>query len=141
MPKSRETTPIERSAIVALHSEGVSLNKLARRYGFDRRTIMRICSRHRQSGVVDNLPRCGRSRATTVREDRVLHRIQRQSPMASSSCVALTFQQQTGKGISASTIRRRMISFGLKSCIALKKPMISAVNKKKRLYWARLHRH
>jgi transposase len=103
MPKSRDTNSAERSVIIALHAEGVSINQLAHRYHIDRRTVTRICSRYRQTGSVENLQRSGRGRSTTVRDDRVLHRLQRQTPMASSSHIAHQFQQHTGKFISACT--------------------------------------
>jgi transposase len=141
MPKTRDTTVTERSAIIALHEEGVSLTNLASRYHVDRRTIMRICSRYQRTSSFSNMPRSGRYKATTKREDRMMHRLQRKTPMASSSCVSSYLYDQTGKSVSAVTVRRRLLAMGLRSRIAKRKPLISAVNKRKRLQWAKAHRH
>ena len=43
--------------------------------------------------------------------------------------------------VSRRTVRRRMLSFGLRSRFAPKKPMISPANKKKRLIWAGNHQN
>ena len=43
--------------------------------------------------------------------------------------------------VSAHTVRRRLLSAGLRGCVAVKKPFISARNKKKRLQFARNHRN
>ena len=43
--------------------------------------------------------------------------------------------------INPSTIRRRLLEVGMRRCVAKKKPLISKLNKKKRLRFAREHVH
>ena len=137
MPKTRDLTIAERSAIAALHQHGhVSLNNLAKQYSIDKRTVMRICAKQRVIGSVENRPRSGRSRITSAREDRLLQRLQRQQPMTTSRSIQQQFFQLTGINIAPRTVRHRMVSFGLKSYIASRKPMLSTANKSRRLAWA-----
>ena len=139
--KTRELTIVEKSVIVALHEEGVSLTDLATSYGINCRTVSRICSGSRVTGSIANLHRSGRPRMTTVRQDRRLRMLQRQHPTATSRDICRQFFANENVILSPSTVRSGMLSFGLKSRIGLKKPVISKTNKAKRLRWAYAHRH
>ena len=134
MPKTRANlTVTQRSAIVALHTEGVSLSCLASKYNVARSTILRICSKERTTGSTRDLQRSGRPRSTTERQNRLIHRLQVQSPTTSSSLLTSQFTEQTQIRLHPSTVRRRLVEMGLVSYIAPKKHMISKVNKAKRL--------
>lgn len=139
MPKTRELTLHERSSIVALRNEGKSLIDLARQFKVHHTTIIRICAKFNQTGSVQNLKRSGPYRKTTERQDRSLKRIQIQQPNLVSNSVAQIFNAQHDVQINARTVRRRLVNMGLPSRIAKTKPSISAVNKRKRLDWARRH--
>ncbi len=88
----------------------------------------------------ENRQRSGRGRLTTEREDRLLRIMQRREPAAASRQMTQSFNAQTRLNISARTTRRRMVSFGLHSRVAARKPLISAANKRKRVQWAHQHR-
>ena len=55
--------------------------------------------------------------------------------------IANIFSAKINKQISVSTIRRTLKKENLRSCIPRKTPLISAINKSKRLAWAIERRH
>ena len=59
----------------------------------------------------------------------------------SSKQLTTLWATRTGIEASLNTIRRNLKKVGLRSCVAQRKPAISAVNHAKRLQWAREHQH
>lgn len=141
MPKTKELSLIQRSNIVALHSEGISLTALATRFSVHISTIKRVCQKQRATGSIENLRRSGRRKSTTDRQDRLMVRIAMQNRTTSSHNIKQQFFSQTQCNITSQTVRNRLHSEGLRSRVAPKKVMISAINKRKRLQWAQQHRN
>ena len=56
-----------RGAIIALHSEGISLRKIAQKIGVAPSTVKRTVNRFCEHGSNNSLPRSGRPRATSER--------------------------------------------------------------------------
>ena len=65
--------------------------------------------------------------------------VPRQKSKKSFVSVSLHCWQCSAVDVSARTVRGRLLSAGLRGCVADKKPFISACNKKKRLPFARNH--
>ena len=139
MPKTRDLTKHERSSIVALHDVGFSVAYLSRRFCVHRTTVTRLCNKYVKTGSIDNLPRSGRRRKTSCRQDRCLKRLQQQYPTTVSRSITRLANQQMEVNLSARTVRRRLVNMGLRSRVAKAKPMISEANKRQRLEWARRH--
>ncbi|CAI9726432.1 transposable element Tcb1 transposase [Octopus vulgaris] len=59
---------------------------------------------------------------------------------ATSRQLAEEMQKVTGKQLSTTTVKTRLLEAGLKSCRAARKPLLTAQNRKRRLLWARAHK-
>ena len=53
----------------------------------------------------------------------------------------VNLHNQTGTNISVRTMRRELLSMGLRSCVATRKPLVSAANRVKRLQFAKDHKN
>ena len=60
---------------------------------------------------------------------------------ANSTQLTKEWNSVRGTNLNPSTIRRRLLQGGLRRCVAKKEPLISKLNKKKRLRFAREHVH
>ena len=64
----------EKNNSLSLHKDNLSLSEISRATGKSRSVVQRIISRFKQSGYVKAMPKTGRPRKTTVREDRMMVR-------------------------------------------------------------------
>ena len=102
--------------------------------------MSRILDRQRRSDSVEVLERSGRPRKSTSRQDRHLKVLRIADRFKTSRQLKAEWKRDINVNVSDRTVRRRLLSEGLRGCIAMKKPFISATNKKKRLEFARQHR-
>ena len=137
MPKTRELTEVERGQIVALHNNGVSLNARSTKFNCNRQTVSWICARYKLNPSFKNRRRSGRRKKLTDRQNRCLRKMQLKNSKLSSKAIASQFNSQNQTKIASSTVRLKMKNWGLPSRIAIKKPIISFRNHKKRLQWAK----
>lgn len=141
MVKIRELTDGERRQIVILREEGISVGRIARRFRCCRQTVYRVCKRHEETGNERKLPRGGRPRVTTNREDRRLLTIARLMRFNPVKILAGHWCQRIGRNVSTRTARRRLRSARVFSRVARRKPFISLVNRQRRVQWAARVRH
>ena len=137
MPKRRNLSIEERAAVVTLSEEGYSCRSIARRQKISLCAVQGILRKKSETGTVKDKSRSGRPRATTAREDRLLYRTSLSNRRATSRLLKRALQDSTGCHVSSSTVRRRLNSFGLKGCVAAKKPLLTEKHKKKRLEWCK----
>ena len=90
-----------------------------------------------QVNNVKDLPRSGRLRVTSDRDDRVLQRLVRRMPFATSS---LLKQHWPNRRLSTRTVRNRLKSAILKSRRVIKRPLLAHRHRRTRLAWC-LARH
>ena len=128
-----------RGEVVGMYSLGLSMNEIAKRMRIARGTVQSSMKKHRETGTVADRPRSGRPRKTTPQEDRLLRRDCLKNWMKTSPQLATSFRESTGKTLDPSTVRRRLLSVGLRGYVAAKKPLIRQPNKVARLKWAREH--
>jgi transposase len=105
--------------------------------GIPLRTIYRKWKRFREEGTITPLPKTGRPKITTAREDRaMIYQVQR-NPFLSCKKIG----ERIGRpDLSVYTIKRRLAKVGgYKSYRAAKKPWLREINRVKRLAWARDH--
>ena len=69
------------------------------------------------------------------RQDRLLCHLSLSDRTATSCDLKRELEDATGSQISCRTVRRKLLKCGLKGCIAARKPLRSAVHRKKRLEW------
>ena len=138
MPRlSRE----QRIQVQTLREEGISINILAERFNVDRRTILRLGQRVRETGRTDDRPREGRPRISSVREDRILRRIATGDPQQVARTLRQRWQQEHNVQASTRTVARRLCEMGLPGRIAKKKPLLTQQHRRQRLQWARDHQN
>ena len=99
-------------------------------------TVYDTIARYKSTGSAQPPKRRGHPRKLTPRGQRAIVKIvkkSRDSPLADITDQVNTTVSVT---ISTRTIRRYMHQLGLRSCLAVKKPLITKVKAKKRLSWA-----
>ena len=141
MGRSSDTTAEIRRQVVHLSAKGLSTRAIASIIAANQSTVSRILKRHRETGSVEKKPRCGRPRKSTPRDDRHLKALSLANRFKTARQLRDEWSVDSAVDVSARTIRRRLLSAGLRGCVAVKKPFISARNKKKRLQFARNHRN
>lgn len=139
MSKRRELTPFERGEIIgAWRMGGHTRDEIASALGYNYPTVCDVIRKYEKDNVTIPPPRPGRPVLLDNRDARRLVRIRTQDRTTTLEEVTQDFA--TGLTISASksTVRRALHSEGYFGRIAKKKPLVSEVNRKKRLAWCRL---
>lgn len=124
-----------RKLIVEDRENGLSLRKIAEKYKISKTSVEKLCKKFEKTQQIGNIPGRGRNRATTKREDTLIVRQIKIKPDTSSSEI----KEQLNLNVSTKTIRRRLRENNFQSRVSIRKPMISAKNKKKRLEFAKNH--
>lgn len=117
-----------------------SVRAIARKFRVDHRTVASIFSRFDSTRNVRDLDRSGRPRRTTPAQDKELVHIARRHPDEPSRRTSARLRDHTGVQLDASTVRRRLVAEGLAAHPYTTKPALSAVQKQKRLSFAKRHR-
>jgi transposase len=136
MTPYRKLTMEQRCEVLAKVKEGYSYRKVAQIMKIHYLTVFGIVRKHAATNSVRDLPRDGRPKKTTVREDRMLVRMSMKNRRMTSSDI----RKQSAVDISTSTVRRRLLKAGLQGCVAAKKPLLTVAHKKARLDFARRHK-
>ena len=126
----------ERVQLVTLSEEGYTRQMLMNKFGVSHSCVKRLLKKSRQHGIVDDLPKTGRPKTSTVRQDRCLRRICMENSRQVSRRLQQRWSVEYGVNATARTVRNRLLSMGLRGRIAQRKPLVSAANRKKRLLWA-----
>ena len=127
-----------RQIIVQRRQRGEGVRAIARALQISPSTVTKTMQRFNDTGSTLSRPRSGRPRATTAREDRLIHRSQLADRRRSSNEVRNLLPQLR---VSSRTVRRRIREFGLLSCPATKKPLVSVRNRQVRRRWATLRQN
>lgn len=128
-------TDRQKAVIQDRHNSGQTLGEIETGTGIPRSTISSFLSRVKKRGFDKNLPRSGRPRITTIRDDRRLIRKalgQTRVPLAQ-----LPFLSDSN--LSVSTIRRRLQEEHIKKWRAAKRPRLNKGHVAKRYKWAKEH--
>ena len=135
MPKRRNLSIEERAAVVTLSKEKYTGHTIARRLKISLCAVQKILKKVCETGTVKDRPRSGRPSSTTPRQDRLLCHLSLSDRTAKSRDLKRELEDATGSQISCRTVRRKLLKCGLKGCITARKPLHSAVHRKKRLEW------
>jgi transposase len=92
---------------------GMSFKAIGRQMGYHYTVVSRLVRKHTETNNVKDLPRSGRPRVTSDRDDRVLQRLVRRKPFATSP--VLKQHWLPNRRMSTRTVRNRLKSAGLKS--------------------------
>jgi hypothetical protein len=80
----RRISEAQRWQIIGMHTTGMSFKAIGRQMGHHYTVVSRLVTKHTQTNNVKDLPRSGRPRVTSDRDDRALQRLVRCMPFATS---------------------------------------------------------
>ncbi|GFX00548.1 transposable element Tcb1 transposase [Trichonephila clavipes] len=81
----------------------------------------------------------GRPRKTSLREDRLLHRISLSNKKLNSSQILKQWTLTSNVSVCPKTVRGRLPEIGLRGCKARPKPLLTEYQRKRRSTWPREH--
>jgi len=108
---------------------------------FDRSpsTIRSVISRLKSRNSLENLPRSGRPKSLTNREERKILEENRKNPHLSAPKINTVISTSLGTNVSTETVRRVLRSQDLHGRCPRKKPLLSSINISKRLSFAQTY--
>lgn len=124
-----------------LKNTSLSMREIARRTCISASSVSKIKKFiNEPEETIHHRSNSGRKRATSTRTDAVITRSARKSPWISATQQANELHSH-GIEISDRTVRRRLNEAGFKSVRPIRKPLLTSAMKRKRLIWAKNHRH
>jgi transposase len=129
----RRISEAQKWQIIGMHTTGMSFKDIARQMGYHYSVVSRLVRKHTQINNVKDLPRSGRPRVTSDRDDRALQRLGRRMPFATSPI--LKQHWLPNRRLLTRTIRNRLKSAGLKSRRVIKRPLLAHRHQRSRLAW------
>lgn len=135
----KKLTLEERTRVVVLRNEGKSVREVAKIIGCNPKTVVRLCSKNAAGRSLEDSARSGRPRKTTIRDDRLVIRESLKNRRLTSSDLRASLEIHYNVSVTSRTIRNRLREAGLKGCVAVKKPLLRAEHRKRRLIFAREH--
>ena len=94
----------QRALALGMVEAGVDQSAVARTFGVHRSTITRLVRRYRQTGTVNDRPRTGRPRATTLRQDRTMSVMHLQNRFKTTTSTAREIPGRNRPRISRDTV-------------------------------------
>ena len=122
----------KRWAIIALNNEGKTPLYISNKLNISRGSVYNYIDKYKKTSNVEPLPRSGRPRVSTEREDRQLIQMSRTDP-------TLSLNQMVGfwNVGSRQTISNRLLDHGLESKKMQEKPLLSKKTQMTRLKWCK----
>ncbi|XP_047144614.1 uncharacterized protein LOC124818129 [Hydra vulgaris] len=124
-----------RSRVICDRIKGLTYKQCAEKYQISISGIRKMCIKFETTGSVENQKRFGRPPKTSTRTDMLIARIAKQNSTITSRQIV----ENLKLNVSSRTVQRRLNSSGLINRLQKSKPLISGINKKKRLAFAKLH--
>lgn len=136
MPRLSET---ERERATGMVMAGVSLARVARRFGVHRSTVQRLQMRVQQTGSTRDRPRSGQPRVTTPAQDRHIRTIHLRDRFRVPAETAAETVGRNRPRISYRTVSRRLRERGIRAYRAHVGLVLTRPRRDNRLAWARNH--
>ncbi|GFT33916.1 HTH_Tnp_Tc3_2 domain-containing protein [Trichonephila clavipes] len=127
----------KRYKIIHLKEEGYSMRQIAGKVPCGLSTVVRTKKRFSETNFIADRGRSGRPRKTSLREDRLLHRISLSNRKLNSSQILKQWTLASNVSMCPRTVRGRLLEIGLRGCKARPKPLLTEFQCKRRLTWAR----
>lgn len=115
------------------------MGKIAEQLGCSKTMVAHAVRVYGDTGSIMNPLRRHPPKKTTKADDRAMVHMAKVDPFLTSNEILKQIRPRLQQTISAVTVRRRLAEFGLRGCIAKRKPLVSKTNLRKRLAFARLH--
>ncbi|KAL7849234.1 hypothetical protein SRHO_G00208570 [Serrasalmus rhombeus] len=141
MARKRELSSETRQSILVLRNEGYSMREIAKKLKISYNGVYYSLQRTAQTGSNQSRKRSGRPRCTTKQEDKHIRVSSLRNRRLTGPQLASSLNSTRKTPVSTSTVKRRLRDFGLQGRVAKKKPYLRLANKRKRLRWAKEHRH
>ncbi|XP_069669962.1 uncharacterized protein [Periplaneta americana] len=125
MPKQKEYSVDVRQAVLNALKKGKSQSSVAKDFGISQQLVSVWSRRHKQEGSVDNKPRSGRPRKTTVSEDRMICKQSVADPRKSARQIRNDLERHHGLNLHVSTVKRRLVAGDLYVRRPSRKPLIN----------------
>lgn len=140
MPKTKELSIEMRATIIAFHKTGKSNRQISRELKISKTAVDYNVKKFASSQSVENKTRSGRPKVTTSSEDRKIVITSKRNRRLTAPEIAAEVNVERSQPVSVSTVKRRLQEADLHGRVALRKPLLRAINKKKRLQWAKEHK-
>lgn len=134
-------TQIQRNQAIGRLEAGESVQDVARHFNVNITTIYRLLHRYNATQTTDDLPRSGRPRVTTPRQDRQITRQHQRHPFLTASESARQTIGTHNRHISRDTVIRRLRSNNLRCRRPARRPVLQPRHRQARLQWAQGHRN
>lgn len=135
----KQTSTDVRELVLKLRNEGKTFREIGSIINRSHNTVKKIVDKYEKFGRIENCPGAGRKKILNEAEIRSIVRDVKKNPFKSAVKISQEVSFTSGTKVSASTIRRALHANGLHGRFPRKKPLISAVNQKKRRDYAKRH--
>jgi transposase len=125
----RRISEAQRWQIIGMHTTGMSFKAIGHQMGYHYTVVSRLVRKHTQTNNVKDLPRSGRPRVLSDRDDRALHCLVRRMSFATSPVLKQHWR------LSTRTVRNHLKSASLKSRRVIKRPLLADRLRRTRLAW------
>lgn len=140
MPRKPQISEAIRGQIILLHKQGLSQVKISKTVKCSRCAVQNTISRFERTGSYVNLPKSGRNRVTTTREDRIIERISLRNRQKTAEKIAAELRTQHRVAVSVRTVHRRLAEANLHARKPRRKPLLNEKHRRQRLAWAKKYR-
>jgi hypothetical protein len=120
----RRISEAQKWQIIGMHTTGMSFKAIGRQMCYHYTVVSRLVRKHTQTNNVKDLPRSGRSRVTSDRDNR-----------AFATSPVLKQHWLPNRRLSTRTVRNHLKSAGLKSRRFIKRPLLADRHRRTRLAW------
>lgn len=131
----------KRAQINILSESGKTYSEIAEFVKVSKSSVHRTLRRKCETGSNRNRKGSGRPRKTSKRDDNRLLEISKSNRFKTAPDLRAEINQSLVAPISLTTVKRRLRENGLIGRVAVKKPLLRPVNKKKRLQFAKEHKN
>ncbi|GFT30942.1 transposable element Tcb1 transposase [Trichonephila clavipes] len=108
-----------------LKEEGYSMRQFAAKVPCGFSTVVRTLKRFSETNFTADRERSGRPRKTSLREDRLLHRISLSNRKLNSLQILKQWTLTSNVSVCPRTVRGRLLEIGLRGCKARPKPLLT----------------
>ena len=129
----------QRARAIGMVQAGADQNVVARHLGVHKSTISRLVQKFRQTNTVNDRPRSGRPRATTLRQDRTIRLMHLRNRFKTATRTAMEIPGRNRPTVSRDTVLRRLRSFGIRCRRPYVGVPLSAAHRRRRLALANHH--
>ena len=138
-PRKRQLTIEERKNVLVAYNRLLSIRKTSELLKVPKSTVGDIIKLSKVRGTASQLPRCGRPRKTSNKEDKMIKRISQSNPRLTAVDIKSEISSLYGINVHVSTVKRRLKDVSLYGRRPAKKPFVSAKNRKARIEFAKNH--